>query len=249
MKKLLYIILICSVLLFGSTRGDVKIIEASENIQYLSQKIAVDYLLLYTKEDDKFLKKRIEKNIKRLELYVDEISETTKSESTKRYLGYLRISLKSIKKILNQKKSMANVELILAHGEEFIEGADAIIEEHKYNYTKDEKMLMLSKKAQYLFEYITSYYLASKIGLSSNFNRYKMYQAIDKIDKILTKVNDYNYSKEIKKDVEEICTIWTTNKEFFGSKNRVYIPHILLHSTQYSQDILEKIELYHKKNL
>ena len=243
------LILIFSVALFGSTRGDVKIIEASENIQYLSQKIAVDYLLLYNKQDSSFLKKSIDANIKKLESSVHEISEMTKSKSSKEVLDYFADRLDDIKYIINQKKSIANVNRILAYGEQFIEGADDIIDEHKYSYTKDEKMLMLSKKAQYLFEYVTSYYLASKIGLSSNFNREKMYQAIAKIDMILTKVNEYSYSKELKKDVEEICTIWTTNKEFFSSEEGVYIPNILLHSTQYSQDILEKIELYHKKNL
>ncbi len=248
MKKIV-LILIFSALLLGSTRGDVKIIEASENIQYLSQKIAVDYLLLYTKRDSQFLKKSIEENLKRLELSIDEISETTKSKRTKNYLSYFNLRLESIKKIINQKESIANVNLILAYGEEYIEMTDAIIDEHKYNYTKEEKMLMLSKKAQYLFEYVTSYYMASKIGLSSDFNREKMYQAIAKIDNILTEVNEYNYSNELKEDVEEICTIWTMSKEFFDSKDGVYIPHIILHSTQYSQDILEKIELYHKKNL
>ena len=248
MKKILLIV-IFSVLLFGSTRGDVKIIEASENIQYLSQKIAVDYLLLYSQRDRIFLKKSIEENLKRLEFYVNEISETTKSNSTKNYLNYFNLRLDSIKNIINQKESIANVNLILAYGEEFIEGSDAIIDEHRYKYTKEEKMLMLSKKAQYLFEYVTSYYMASKIGLSSNFNREKMYQAIAKIDNILTEVNEYNYSKNLKKSVEKICTIWATNKEFFSNEKGLYIPHILLHSTQYSQDVLEDIERYHKKNL
>ncbi len=248
MKKIVLMV-IFSALLFGSTRGDVKVIEASENIQYLSQKIAVDYLLLYNKQDDAFLKESIKRNIKRLKFYVDEISEMTKSSSSKTLLFYFDYSLGEIKNILNQEKSIENVNRILDYGEQFIEGADTIIDEHKYNYTKEEKMLMLSKKAQYLFEYVTSYYMASKIGISSEFKREKMHQAIVQIDKILREVNEYNYSKKIKKDVEEICTIWTTNKEFLGSKNGVYIPHILLHSTQYSQDILEKIELYHKKNL
>ena len=248
MKKII-LILISSALLFGSTRGDVKIIEASENIQYLSQKIAVDYLLLYNKQDSSFLKRSIEENIKKLKSSVDEISETTKSESSKIFLDYFADRLDDIKDIINQKKSIANVNRILAYGEQFIDGSDAIIDEHKYDYTKEEKMLMLSKKAQYLFEYVTSYYMASKIGLSNDFRREKMYRAIAEIDTILLEVNEYNYSQELKKSIEQICTIWTTNKAFFSNEKELYIPHILLHSTQYSQDILAEIERYHKKNL
>ncbi len=248
MKKII-LILIFSILLFGSTRGDVKIIEASENIQYLSQKIAVDYLLLYNKQDATFLKRSIEDNIKRLKASVDEISEMTKSSSSKKLLVYFDYSLSQIKNIINQDKSIEKVNRILDFGEQFIEGADAIIDEHKYNYTKEEKMLMSSKKAQYLFEYVTSYYMASKIGVISDFKREKMYQAIAQIDKILKEANEYHYSQKLKKSVEQICAIWTTNKEFFSNQEGLYIPHILLHSTQYSQDILEEIERYHKKNL
>ena len=247
--KQIILTLIFSVLLFGSTRGDVKIIEASENIQYLSQKIAVDYLLLYSKQDDTFLKREIEKNIEQLKLYSNEIKAMTKSSRAKHVLFYFNYSLGQIKKIVNEKRNRENIDKILGYGEQFLEGADAIIDEHKYDYTKEEKMLMLSKKAQYLFEYVTSYYMASKIGVSSDFKKEKMRRAIGKIDNILIEANNYNYSQELKKSVEQICTIWTTNKEFFSNEEGLYIPHILLHSTQYSQDILEKIELYHKKNL
>ena len=248
MKKII-LTLIFSVLLFGSTRGDVKIIEASENIQYLSQKIAVDYLLLYNKQNDNFLKRRIEKNMNRLESFANEILDMTKSDSTKYYIGYFKEAIKEIKKIIHKKKSIENVNQMLNYAEEFIEGSDAIIDEHKYDYTKEEKMLMLSKKAQYLFEYVTSYYMASKIGLNNDFNREKIHQAIAKIDSILLEANDYNYSKELKKSVEQISTIWTNNKAFFSNEEGLYIPYILLHSTQYSQDILAKIERYHKQNL
>lgn len=248
MKKII-LILFFSILLFGSTRGDVKIIEASENIQYLSQKIAVDYLLLYNKQDATFLKRSIEDNIKRLKSSVDEISEMTKSSSSKKILVYFDYSLGQIKNIINQKKSIERVNRILDFGEQFIEGADAIIDEHKYRYTKEEKMLMSSKKAQYLFEYVTSYYMASKIGVISDFKREKMYQAIAQIDKILMDANEYQYSQKLKRSVEQISAIWTINKEFFSNQEGLYIPHILLHSTQYSQDILEEIERYHKKNL
>jgi len=50
MEKLLRIVWLLAA--FGlvanaATRGDIKIIEASENIRYLSQKIVKDYLFLY----------------------------------------------------------------------------------------------------------------------------------------------------------------------------------------------------------
>ena len=53
MKKLLNILTIMvvfSATLFASTRGDETVIEASENIRLLGQKIAKDYLFYYKKD-------------------------------------------------------------------------------------------------------------------------------------------------------------------------------------------------------
>ena len=50
MKIIMYIFFICMGLLQlsnAATRGDVQVLEASEKIRYLSQKMAKDYLFLF----------------------------------------------------------------------------------------------------------------------------------------------------------------------------------------------------------
>ena len=48
-----------SLLSEAATRGDVKVIEASENIRYLSQKIVKDYLFYYKHPDQTETQKKL----------------------------------------------------------------------------------------------------------------------------------------------------------------------------------------------
>jgi len=234
---------------FGSTRGDVKIIEATENIQYLSQKIAIDYFFYYQKEKNSMSKKKIDANIKKLEFYISEIANTTKNMHTKNILDYFTYRIEEIKDLADENITESNARILLDHSEGFLEGAEAIIEEHKYKFSKEEEMLMLSKKAQYLLEKVITYYMASQIGLKSEYKQEKMKSAIREIDEVMKKINDYKYSIALKKKVEKFSTIWGVNREFFNNTNSTSIPYLLLGSTQYTKKILVDIEQYHKKNL
>ena len=49
--------------LTSATRGDIKVIEASENIRYLSQKIIKDYLLFYKNPEKTELKNNLNKTL------------------------------------------------------------------------------------------------------------------------------------------------------------------------------------------
>jgi len=234
---------------FASTRGDVKIIEATENIQYLSQKIAIDYFFYYHKQKDSMSQRKLDENIKKLEVNISEIINTTKNEHTKDILNYFTYRLEEIKILSKEQVNKANARRLLDHSEGFLEGAEAIIEEHKYKFSKEEEMLMLSKKAQYLLERVITYYMASKIGLNSAYKQQKMKNAIRDIDKVMTKINAYQYSIALRKKVDKFSNIWGMNREFFTNMNKTSIPYLLLGSTQYTKKIMVDIEQYHKKNL
>jgi len=234
---------------FSSTRGDVQIIEAAENIQYLSQKIAIDYFFYFNKQKTVNSKKKFNNNIKKLEYYIAEILNTTNSEQTKNILYYFNYRVEEIKVLFDQNITEDNARILLTHSEGFLEGAESIIEEHKYQYSKEEKMLMFSKKAQYLLEKVITYYMASQIGLKSEYKQEKMKEAIVEIDEVMKKINEYKYSFALKKKVEKFSTIWAINRMFFNNSEGASIPYLLLDSTQYTKKILVDIEKYHKKNL
>ena len=82
MKKILNILLIGLALTIGSSasnRGDVKIIEATENIRYLGQKISKSYLYLYQNPKKTALKESLYQDIRMLETAIRDIATTTKS--------------------------------------------------------------------------------------------------------------------------------------------------------------------------
>jgi len=252
MKKIILIIFY----LFGtvdvsmaSTRGDVKIIEATENIQYLSQKITVDYFFFYHQEKNEISKRKLDRDIKRLESYISETVNTATNEKTKGLLHYFIYRINQIKMLVQKPFNEENARKLLEQTEGLLEGSESILEEHKYKFSKEEEMLMLTKKAQYLLEKIITYYMAEEIGLNSAYQQGKMKRAINEIDVVITRINQYKYSVLLKKKVEKFSQIWNLNKNFFTIENKISIPYLLFASTEYTKTLLMDIEHYHKKNL
>ncbi|MCK4441777.1 MAG: hypothetical protein KAU90_07200 [Sulfurovaceae bacterium] len=255
MKKILYTCIAILALIEGSyasTRGDVKILEATENIQSLSQKIAIDYLFFYKNSENSILKKRLYKNIDNLQFYIKEIrdiADKKKGIYTQNLLNYFTYIIEQIKKLPNERIDISNIEYILKYSEVLLEGTKSIAKEHKYNFSKEEKMLMLSKEIIYLLKRANKYYLASYIGLNSNTNYENMKKAIKDINSRLEIMNSYNYPIKVENKLNEINVIWNRNKEFFYKAEELSIPYILSESTEYMENLLIEIEQYHKKNL
>ena len=137
MRKVCYIILIAVEVIYGSTRGDVKILEATENIQYLSQKIATDYLFFYKNPENIILKNQLYKNIDNLQFYIKEIRDIADAKEgiyTQNLLNYFTYRLEQIKYIPNEKINIPKIEFILKSSEILLEGAKSIAKEHRYNF-------------------------------------------------------------------------------------------------------------------
>jgi len=255
MKRVLYICITILALFeytIASTRGDVKILEATENIQYLSQKIAIDYLFFYKNSKNSLLRRQLNKNIDNLQFYIKEIrdiADNKKGRYTQNLLNYFIYIIEQIKKLPNEKISVSNVEYILKYSEILLEGAKSIAKEHRYNFSKEEKMFMLSKEIIYLLKRVNKYYLASDIGLKSHTNYENMQKAIRDMDSSLKKMDSYNYPIELKNRLNEINEIWDRDKNFFYQVEELSIPYILSTSTEYMEDLLTKMEQFHKKNL
>jgi len=254
MKK----ILICIAILvpfelgFASTRGDVKILEATENIQYLSQKIAIDYLFFYKNNQNRLLKQKLYKNIDNLKFHIKEIRDIANNSQggyTQNLLNYFLYIIEQIKRLPNKKINISNVEYILKYSEILLEGAKSIAKEHRYNFSEEEKMFMLSKEIIYLLKRVNKYYLASCSGLNSYTNYKNMQKAIQDMDNSLKKMDSYNYPINLENRFIEIKEIWHRDKNFFYQVKTLSIPYILSNSIEYMEYLLISLEQYHKKNL
>ena len=82
--------------------------------------------------------------------------------------------MENIKQLPNQQINDSNARLILKYSEVLLEGAKSIAKWHRYNFSKEEKILMQSKEIQYLIERAIKYYMAFQIGLNKKaFVEYK----------------------------------------------------------------------------
>jgi len=248
MKKILTIMAIFSTLLFASTRGDVKVIEASENIRLFGQRIAKDYLFYYKNPKKMALKNKLYQDIKILEKSIIEIATITNNKNSKNILDFLAYNKDEIKTLLNKKVDREKSILMLDYGETFLEGANSIFDEHKYEFSNEEKMLMLFKNLEYLIERISKYYVASALNLDKKNNLKSMKESISNVEIILIDINAYSYPSNLSTEVEKVNRVWKRYKHFLSELGELSVPNLMLSSEGILESAIKKIALYHKQN-
>jgi hypothetical protein len=250
MKKILQISLFLiafSLTSFASTRGDVKVIEATENIRYLSQKIVKDYLF-YTLYPKKELQENLHNILSLLNKDLRIIAITTKDSDTKDILEFLAYSKDQIEQIIKSKINNENIALMLDYSETLLEGADSIASAHKYEFSEGEKMLMIAKKVNYLLERVMKYYLAIHAGYNTPTNQEQMLLSISGIEESLNILNSYTYPQKLQLVEDNINEAWDTNKFYLENSKDLFIPKLMLISADYMEKLITEIEIYHSKN-
>jgi hypothetical protein len=230
------------------TRGDVKIIEATENIRYISQQMAKEYLFLFKTPQPEETKMRLKRSLIELADNLRVIAATTKDNDTKDILEFLDYSKDQIAQIFTEKVSEEQAALILDYSETLLEGADSIAAAHAYDFTKEEHMLIVTKKMEYLIERMMKYYIALHVGFDNPINKEQMDEAITKFDENMKMIETYRYPEEIKPVEKEIVRSWQANKDFLKRSDSLFIPKLMLLSTRSLEELTEKIALYHNKN-
>jgi len=232
----------------AATRGDVKVIEASENIRYLSQKMVKDYLFLYKYPEQTEVKNRLNKELQLLSNDLRIIATTTKDSDTKDILGFLAYSKDQISDIFEQKIDEEKAALMLDYSETLLEGADSIALAHRYDFSKEESMLMTMKKIAYLLERVTKYYMALNTGFNNTTNKEQIQNTMREIEESMEEVSRYSYPHEMKNMKRALLSGWQANRVFFDKSETLFIPKLIFTSVTYLEDTVSKLELYHSKN-
>ncbi len=251
MKKIFYIFLLfIGVTLFSeaATRGDIKVIEASENIRFLSQKIVKDYLFFYRNQDKLEVKRELDRSLDKLNDDFRIIATTTKDGDTKDILEFLAYSKDQIEQMFNEKVDKERAALMLDYSETLLEGADSIATAHKYDFSTEEKMLMLTKKIEYLLERVMKYYIAINVGFNTPTNQEQMQKAINSIEESLLEISLYNYPEEIKTVQNNLNQSWAANRSFLIKSDSLFIPKLMFASVMYMEDMIDQLALHHSKN-
>ena len=231
-----------------ATRGDIKVIEASENIRYLSQKMVKEYLFFYRYPDNMLIKQKLQEKLAQLNESFHLIVTTTKDSDTKDILDFLAYSKDQIEEIFKSVPDEEKSALMLDYSETLLEGADSIAKAHRYNFSQEEKMFMLTKEMEYLLERIIKYYMAQNVGFENTTNQEAMREALKQFEKNLQKINSYSYEGETLEDVAKLNRGWEATDNILSEENNPFIPKLMFLSVHYLENIVTNIGLYHSKN-
>lgn len=231
----------------ASTRSDVKVLEASENIKYITQKIAVDYLFYYTHQNKKNILKKISKRAIDLKENIKTIAISTKKPEIKLILDYIAYENEELKSILAKVPTRENAGAVLDFSEAATEGAIKIAKTIHYKFSDEEKMLMKSKKIEYLIEKIQKYYIVLGSKLDKENIAKKMKLSIKALDSNLKQIDLYTYPIEINSKKADLNQLWSISKGYLEKAGTINLPNILLITTDRFETIMDKITLYHSE--
>ncbi len=232
----------------SATRSDINTIEAAEKIRYLSQKIAKDYLHLYSRPQRTDLKETLENMIKELGKNFDVIADSTRDNDTKDLLQYLRYNKKNIEELLSKNPTKERSQKMLDYSEILLEGADSIAREHSYQFNREERMLMNIKKDEYLLQRLGKFYMASHLGTLSNVNQKKMKESEAALRKGLDIIQYYPYPDTLKKQKKELDLFWKSSHYILSHVYDMYVPNIIATTSDYFEMLLNDLARYHSKS-
>ncbi|WP_457607283.1 hypothetical protein [Nitratifractor sp.] len=252
MKRLLLICLLTAAVsvqwLSAATRAEVNVLEATENIRFLSQRITKNYLYLYANPLKQEVRQRIMKDLDAMVASIRTISMTTSDEATKDILEFLTYSKDQIEELLRERPTKETAALMLDYSETLLEGANSIAHEHSYVFNESEKMLMRSKNIGYLMERSAKYYLALGIGLGTEINKKQMNDAIGDLTKTIDVIEAYDYPGELQEPKRRLRNFWGVTRSLFARDNELFVSNLMVLSSDEMEKIARNFVLYHRKN-
>lgn len=248
---LVSLILIASTLQLeaATTRSDIKILEAAEDIKFISQQIVKDYFYLsQNKQKQNNFNASMHQIIETLDDKLQLIATASKNEETRDLLTFLAYSSEQIKSTISEDYNDENGALMIDYGETLLEGAESLIQEYSYTFSTEEKMFTYAKKISYLIERMSKYYMAYQAGFNEHNNIQQLTLAIQSFNDMLTKFDDYQYMETQQKVLTDIRQYWYVSEQFYLNLEKTKLSNILYISSLYLEGEIAKLELYHSKN-
>ncbi len=234
--------------LYAATRGDVKIIEASENIRYLSQTIVKDYFLHYNYPQRVEVKKKLSSALDALSENFRTIALTSKETDTKDILEFLSYNKNEMADIFSKKYSLENASLLIDYSETLLEGIGSIAQDAKYDFSNEEQMIMVTKQVEYLLQRTLKYYIILCSGFDNKINNEMLIESISKLEKNLSILTSYNYPHQLIGKRKELSNLWKKDKIFIKKYKKLFIPILLFSSVKNIEVLVNKLALYHSKH-
>ena len=232
----------------AATLSDVKILEASKSIKYLTQNIAKNYLYSYIYPNQNTIaQEEVEKSIQVLEENMRTIALNTKKEKIKGILDFFAYEKEQIKILLEKKPTASSANEILDFSEALTEGAEKIATSVDYNFSFEDKMFLRSKNIEYLVEKLAMYYMVLKSDIDKSTINEKLQQTIRMTEKDMDMIQQYTYPQALDSKKKGIFKLWSANKHYYESIHTLKLPSIVIISTNGMQHILDQLAIHHAK--
>jgi len=249
MKGLSTLLLLSSLHLNAATRSDVNLLEASEDIRFISQQIVKDYFYLAQNRENRSAMEHLQQGVSLLDSKLRMIASATNSEDTKNILTFLAYSRDQINETIAQPYSSDNAALMLDYSEALLEGAESIASEHAYQFSEEEQMLINVKKMRYLIERMSKYYMTFQLGINDLNNIKQLNEAIHNFDIAMQKVDTYHYTSQSAESLRTLRAFWSVVQKYYLDSDKVKLPNIIYLSAHHMEALLAELELYHSQNL
>jgi hypothetical protein len=235
---------------YASTRGDVNVLEASDAIKLHVNDLSKNYMLYARFPNKRQLLPILKQDIDALGKSFQKIAVTTKDARTKGLLAFFAYQKARIEEILAQKPSPDSVSEILGMSESFIEGANAIAHHHRYDFSFEEKMLMLTHSISQHLEGIVKYYVAYNNDKTDREILKKLDHEIKAFIEEFSQIQQYKYSDpKIVKERERIQATWLTIEPYLSNAQQdSSLPMIISMAVEHMNVLLQDLRIYHSKN-
>ncbi len=235
----------------AATRGDVKILEASDTIKYRINHLTQNYLLYTLFPHKRELSRVLKRDLEALNKSFQEIAVTTKDAHTRGLLAFFAYQKTRAEAILEQKPTRKLAEEVLDMSESLTEGADAIARHHKYDFSFEEKMFKITLMMSEHLEAIAKYYIAHHLDQSDPEILKKMSRTIKVFADELARIQQYKYKETKAEEAQKsLVAAWQTISPYLirDLKDKASLPMVVNAGVGYMNTLLQYLGIYHSKN-
>jgi len=181
--------------------------QAAEDLKYLSQKFANDYLfVLYNPTHFKYFPK-LQDTVKSMEEDLRIIAKNSRNDDIHSILDYLSYTKDELQDLLDDDVDRENAEKVLDDTDSLVEGVDSILQNLQENIFKEE--------LQYHIMKLSKLYMAIHLQFDPKENRKTLYNESHIIDTMMQNIN------------KNIYMTWHAYKKLFNPAPHFFIPHVV----------------------
>lgn len=180
---------------------------AAEDLKYLSQKFANDYLFLLYNPNHFKSRPQLQDTVKNMEEDLRIIAKDTRNEDIRSILDYLSYTKDALRDLLHDNIDRDNAQKVLDDTDSLVEGVDSILQNLQESIFKEELQFHIMK--------LSKLYMAIHLQFDPKENTKALYKALHTIDTMMHNIN------------KNIYITWYAYKKLFNPAPHFFIPHLV----------------------